>query len=307
MTEASSAPEAPSAPEVPTAEGDAQIFGRGYRPYEGDRAGVGGAVWSTARHSFRAALGLGRPARHKILPVVAAVLSFLPAVALAGISALLGSTFDAAEDFLPAYHEYYGFIGVSLVLYCGLVVPDILVADRRNGLFGLYMSTPLQRWSYLAAKAQAVMMTLAIVTVGPVLVLLLAYTLYGAGPEGLGGWTLALGRILGAGLAYAALYAAVSLAVASLTDRRAIASVGVIGLIIGTSIVAPILVEGAEMSAQFNLLNLLVMPYNMVEVIFGAPVTTEGLTAFEVVRVCAGWTVAGCAAIWWRYRRLEAS
>ena len=297
--------EVPLAPEAPTADGDAQIFGRGYRPYEGDRAGVGGAVWSTARHSFRAALGLGRPARHKILPVAVAVLSFLPAVALAGVSALLGSTFDSADEFLPAYHEYYGFIGVSLVLYCGLVVPDILVADRRNGMFGLYMSTPLQRWSYLAAKAQAVMMAMAIVTVGPVLVLLLAYTLYGAGPEGLGGWTLALGRILGAGLAYAALYAAVSLAVASLTDRRAIASVGVIVLIIGTSIVAPLLVEGAEMSAQFHLLNLLAMPFNMVEVIFGAPVSTPGLTAFEVVRACAGWAVAGCAAIGWRYRRLE--
>lgn len=297
--------EAPLAPEAPTADGDAQIFGRGYRPYEGDRAGVGGAVWSVARHSFRAALGLGRPARHKILPVAVAVLSFLPAVALAGVAALLGSEFDSADEFLPAYREYYGFIGVSLVLYCGLVVPDILVADRRNGMFGLYMSTPLQRWSYLAAKAQAVMMAMAIVTVGPVLVLLLAYTVYGAGPEGLGGWTLALGRILGAGLAYAGLYAAVSLAVASLTDRRAVASVGVIGLIIGTSIIAPLLVNEAEMSAQFHLMNLLAMPFSMVEVIFGEPPSTGGLTAFEVVRACAGWAAAGCAAIGWRYRRLE--
>lgn len=297
--------EVPSAAEAPAADGDAQIFGQGYRPYEGDRAGAGGAVWSVARHSFRAALGLGRPARHKILPVAVALLSFLPAVAMAGVAALLGSTFDSADEFLLAYHEYYGFIGVSLVLYCGLVVPDILVADRRNGMFGLYMSTPLQRWSYLAAKAQAVMMAMAIVTVGPVLVLLLAYTLYGAGPEELSGWTLTLGRILGAGLAYAALYAAVSLAVASLTDRRAIASVGVIGLIIGTSVAASALVEGADMSVQFHLLNLLVMPYNMVEVIFGAQVSTGGLTAFEVMRACAGWAAAGCVAIGWRYRRLE--
>lgn len=296
---------AAAAPEAPAAADGARIFGRGYRPYEGDRAGAVGAVWSVARHSFRAALGLGRPARHKILPVLTAALSFMPAVVLAGVVAVFRSALDGGEDLLPPYEDYYGYIGVSVVLYCGLVVPDILVADRRNGMFGLYMSTPLRRWSYLAAKAQAVVMALAIVTVGPVLVLLLAYTLNGNGPDGLGGWTLTLGRILGAGLAYAALYAAVSLAVASLTDRRAIASITVIGLIVGTSIAASILVEEAGVSAQLHLLNLLRMPRTMVDVIFGAPVSVDGLSALEVVRAFLGWAAAGCAAIWWRYRRLE--
>ena len=286
-------------------DGGARIFGQGYRRYEGDRAGITGAVWSVARHSFRAALGLGRPARHKILPVVTAAFSFVPAVVMAGLVAFLGSIVEGEEDFLPSYHDYYGFIGMSVVVYCGLVAPDILVSDRRNGMFSLYMSTPLQRWSYLAAKAQAVIMALAIVTVGPVLVLLLAYTLNGAGPDGLGEWMLALGRILGAGLAYAALYAAVSLAVASLTDRRAIASVTVIGLIVGTSIAASALVGEAEMSAQLHLLNLLLVPYTMVGVIFGEPVSTGGLSARGVVLACAGWAAAGCALIWWRYRRLE--
>jgi len=50
---------------------DAQIYERGYRRYEGERTGVPGAVKTLVAHSVRAVLGLGRSARHKIMPASA--------------------------------------------------------------------------------------------------------------------------------------------------------------------------------------------------------------------------------------------
>ena len=285
---------------------EARILGRGYRPYEGTRAGLVGAVSSVSWHSFRLALGMGRPARHKILPVVTATLSFLPAVVFAGLILLVSDLATDDIGLLIEYHEYYGFSGFAVVLFCGLVVPDVLVADRRTGMLGLYLSTPLKRWSYLVAKAQAVMNALVIVTIAPLLVLLLAYTFSGEGPDGFDGWVITAGRIGLAGLAYATVFTSVGMAVASLTDRRAIASVGVIGLIIGSSVVTGMLVEVAEMSANFYVLNLLSMPFAMVAVIFGEPNGPPELSALLVVLANVAWAVVGGILIWWRYRRLAA-
>ena len=43
----------------------AEIFDRGYRRFDGERAGVGKAVRSVAWHTIRSILGLGRKGRHK--------------------------------------------------------------------------------------------------------------------------------------------------------------------------------------------------------------------------------------------------
>ena len=67
---------------------DARIHDRGYRAYEGERSGIPGAVRSVSWHAMRAVLGIGRPARHKIFPAVAAVIAFLPAVVFVGLAAL---------------------------------------------------------------------------------------------------------------------------------------------------------------------------------------------------------------------------
>ena len=79
------------------------------------------------RYSVRHTLGLGRPARHKILPWLAVVIALVPAVVFVGLAVVL--PFDLiTDDILPDYHEYYDFITISLFFYCGIVVPDILVS-----------------------------------------------------------------------------------------------------------------------------------------------------------------------------------
>ena len=77
--------------------GDAQIVERGFQRYEGRRSGVAGAIRSVSWESIRSTLGLGRPARTKIFPVIAVVIAYLPAVVFVGIAVLI--TANVGENF----------------------------------------------------------------------------------------------------------------------------------------------------------------------------------------------------------------
>ncbi len=316
----------PTAPTEPRPDGEAaQIIDRGYRPYDGPRTGLPGALRSVVRYSMRHTLGLGRPARHKILPWLAVVIALVPAVVFVGLAVVLDVDL-ITDEILPDYHQYYGFITTALFFYCGIVVPDILVADRRSGMLGLYLSTPLQRWSYLASKASAVALTLAVLTVGPVLFLLLAYTIEGSGPDGFVEWMKILVQIIVSGAAISAAFTAASLAAASLTDRRAFASIGVILLLWGSGFVTLALVEAAEVSANvyaFDLGGIADELKNRIYGVdgpesfggngadddfdFGPASQRAGLSTLFVVAANLGWVVVGSAVVWWRYRRLALS
>lgn len=283
---------------------DAQIHDRGYRPYDGERSGVLGAVWSVGWHSMRAVLGIGRPARHKIFPALAAVIAFLPAIVFVGLAALF--PVDLLEGVAPSYSDYLGYVGVALVLFCGLVAPEVLVRDRRDGMFELYLSTPLRRDTYLLAKVGAVMATLAIVTIGPPLLQLIGFTFEGAGPDGIGEWASVFVRIVVSGFALSAVFASVSLAAASLTDRRAFASVGIILVLLVSSAIVDGLVDEADMSVNLELLNLLIIPFELVFRIYGEPGNFPELSTELVVLGNLGWLTASSTVIWLRYRRLAA-
>ncbi|RMH75787.1 MAG: hypothetical protein D6683_10935 [Actinomyces sp.] len=291
---------------APEASADrARILDRGYRAYEGPRSGIGGAVWSVARHSLRATLGLGRPARHKIFPVASAAIAYVPALVFTGL-AVLFDTDLVAEQILTSYSEYYGFIGSAIVVFSALVAPEVLVRDRRDGMLALYLSTPLTRSTYLAAKALAVGLALAIVTLGPPLFLLVAFTVQGGGPDGVAAWASTAGRIVGSGLAVSAAYTAVSLAASSLTDRRAFASVGVILALLGSGAVSEALVAGAGLADAWRMIDLVNMPFELVERIYGEAGGFPELSTASVVAANAGWTLVGLGTVWLRYRRVEA-
>ena len=310
----------PSAPIASAADADAaRIIDQGYRSYDGPRTGLPGAIRSVVRYSVRHTLGLGRSARHKILPWLAVVVALVPGVVFVGLAVVLDIDV-ITDEILPDYHEYYGFITVALFFYCGIVVPDILVADRRSGMLQLYLSTPLQRWSYLASKALAVALTLAVLTVGPVLFLLVAYTIEGSGPDGLIEWLKIFVRILAAGAAISSAFTAASLAAASLTDRRAFASIGVILLLWGSSGLTAALVEGADMTERLYAFDLGGISDEFKNRIYGAePLPAPGedefvqgygrsrLSTVFVAGANLAWVVLGASVVWWRYRRLALS
>jgi ABC-2 type transport system permease protein len=283
--------------------GDAQIVERGFQRYDGRRSGVPGAIRSVSWEAIRATLGLGRPARMKFFPVIAVVIAYLPAVVFVGIAVLIPGDILDPQD-VADYPGYYGFIILAIVLFSALVAPEVLVSDRRNGMLALYLSTPLNRATYLTAKALAVIVTLGLVTVGPPLLLLIGYTVEDAGPDGFVSWIATLMRIVLSGIAISAALAAVSMAASSLTDRRAFAAIGIVLLVLASPILAAALVDGAGLSPSFRLLDISTMPFELVFRIFDQPGNFPELATWSVVLSNVVWTVGGVAIVWWRYSKL---
>lgn len=285
-------------------DASAQIYERGYRRYDGDRTGVSGAIRSLVAHSLRAVLGLGRSARHKIMPAAVIAFAYIPAMVFVGVAALLPG--DLEDGFLPSYAQYYGFISAALFLFAAFVAPELLCTDRRTGMLGVYLASPLDRRSYLLGKTIAVSSILAIVTIGPPLLLLIALSLEDAGPPTWGeGIRLGL-RIILAGGVMSAIFASISMAVSATTDRKGAATATTLGLLVGSTIVANGLVEGGDLNPLLRLGDLFSLPFELAFRIHGeqgewtsrdVPTNLMWLAALGIVGVCVAW-------IWDRYRRM---
>jgi ABC-2 type transport system permease protein len=113
-------------------------------------------------------------------------------------------------------------------------------------------------------------------------------------------------RILASGAAVAVFYAALSLAAASLTDRRAVAAIGTFIFVNATGVVAGILVEGLKLADWFAVLSLNSVPFQLARMIHGE--TLEGdiqVNVWAVVGAAVAWTTLFVAVAWQRYRRLQ--
>lgn len=287
----------------------AEIYDRGYRKYVGARSGVFGAIRSLVWQTIRSILGLGRSARHKVFPVIVVVIAALPAVVFLGIAVLLRDLGDNA----PNYSDLFVFSFFAVIVFAAAVAPEALVRDRRDNMFSLYLSTPLTRSSYLGAKSIAVVGVMMIITLGPVLLALIGYTVVGDGPDGVGEWLKVFLGLTVASLLISAVMAAVSMGCSSLTDRRAVASVAIALLTIGGGIVSGMLVEMADYSNTYGLIDPLNTAIELAPRILGevSEDTSQGRLLAEidtsvVALGAAAWFAAGVGVLVYRYRKLEA-
>lgn len=295
---------------VPVPAGDApraRILDRGYRRYSGPRTQVRGAMVTTWRQSVQRALGLRRSTWAKVLPIASVLISYVPAIVFIGLVALLPEDeFIDSGIALPTYGEYFPFIQAALTLFIAFVAPEVLCTDRRTGMVGIYLASPLNRDTYLLSKAAAVVTVLSMVTIGPPLLMLVAYILQGVGPDGPAGVAATLLRIVGGGLVMAILYAAVSLGVSALTDRKAFATATVLLLVVVSSVFLGVLVDVADLPDAFHAVNLLIGPISLVQLIHGERlVEFDGLTLPFAIAGAAAWTLVGATVCRVRYQLLQ--
>ncbi|MCY4271312.1 MAG: ABC transporter permease subunit [bacterium] len=284
---------------------EARIHDRGYLAYDGPRHGPGRAMVNLSRHTMQRVLGLKRSNWQKVLPALSLLIAFVPAVVFIGIAAFLP---QGEELELNSTVNYYGFITGALFLFTAFVAPEAVCTDRRSGMLGLYLASPLNRDTYLVAKFAAVAAILGAMTLGPPLLMLIAYTLADAGPAGVTGWLTELGRILASGTALAVFWTALSLALSSLTPRRSLASVGIFVGLLASSAVGDGLSAGAEFGDSYALLNLVGLPFEAVWRIFGdqqfdAPISS--VDTWEIFATLVGLIAAFGAFARWRYQRIQ--
>ena len=175
-----------------------------------------------------------------------------------GVAALIDDP-RTRRNVIPSYGEYYGFIISALIVFAAFVAPEALCPDRRTGMLGLYLASPLTRGRYLAAKVAAVLGLLAVATLGPPLLMLVSFVLQDLGPDGPVEVVKLLARILLAGSLVAGVYGAVSLGVSSLTDRKAFAAGAVLLLLLVTGAITGALVDGLDAPEWLLAFNLAVV------------------------------------------------
>ncbi len=283
----------------------AQIHDRGYRAYDGERAGERWAIRSLALHSVRRALGLKRSGRHKIAPVLTIIFAFVPAIGLAAAAMFLGR--EIAEN-LPSYADYYGLISFALLLFTAAVVPGVLTTDRTSGMLALYLASPLTRTTYVVAKALGIFAVMLIVTLGPVLFLVIAFVFVDAGPTGLEFFTV-FGKALLAGILAGVFWTSLGMLISSFPKRWGIASVAIVGTVFVMNFSVALLTEQADAPAS---LVYFAPPMIMGEAwqrIFGQFSfdldALDGQPSALIIMAAVGYTLALTVGTWWQYQRIE--
>jgi ABC-2 type transport system permease protein len=289
-----------------TAGHDARIFDLGYRSYDGPRERPARAIVTLAEFTGRRVLGLGRGARHKVLPAITLAIAYLPALFSVAFAVFAK---DLGADDLVSYGDYMFFIGSALALFAALVAPEALCPDRRSGILGLYLAGPLDRNRYLVGKGAGVLAAMLLITLGPLLFMLLAFVLAGFGPSVSETPKLLL-QIFAVGTVTALLYAALSMAVSSFTTRRAVAAVSVVLLLFVPASVVRAAIESAGAPNELDLISSPFVVGELAYRIFGEPSDGQDpvteLSTWLVVGGVAAAVLAGALVCWLRYRRIEA-
>ena len=194
------------------------IHDRGYRHYDGERIGRLQIIRALCWHSFRSAFGIGRGAKAKIVPVITFTAMCLPAV----INTIAVARGGAQVVQYGTYQ--FALRVVVMTIFVAAQAPELVSRDLRSRVLPLYFSRPLRRGDYPLAKFTAFgLACLAMVEI-PLVLLYLGMII--SIKSGHAAWvqTQGLAGGLAVGLALAVLLAAISLALASLSGRRAYAT-----------------------------------------------------------------------------------
>jgi ABC-2 type transport system permease protein len=288
----------------------ARILEQGYVRYDGPRGGVVSAMRSVMARTAERALGIRRRGGAKVLPILAALLAYIPAVVFVGISVFTkDQPFRTNLQLLPTYGQYYGFVWGAILVFTAFVVPGVLCTDQRNGMFGMYLASPLNRTTYLISKAGAVFSVLALSTIGPLLLLLVAYSLNDAGPDGFGGFLSVLGRIALSGTVLTLFYLGFAFAVSSTTTRWSAASATIIVTFFATTVLTGVLIRRGRVTPQLFLLDFTQLPMEFVLRIFGEYDHTSryagNVSTPAIGAAITGWICLFAAFTWLQYRRIE--
>ena len=310
-TPRSPAPEAAVARVATGGAGAGVIYDIGYRGYDGPRLGRRAAVWALFAFSWRAAFGLGRSGRAKVVPWGALAIISLPAVVQSAVIATAGPLGARAGGGFT-YNNYLFRMSLLALVFLAAQAPELLVGDQRQRVLSLYFAHALERVDYALAKLAAMVASLFVVAVVPLLVLLLGQTFASSAPFGsfrdqLG----SLPGIVGSAAIYVLLYSAVGMAITAFTPRRAYATAAIVAVFLVGSAVSPLLRRaGAGIGDWTILLNLNTVAEGVRHALFGGEangaVAGVSLTGSAYVGVAIALVAVGVAAYLWRYQRIEA-
>jgi ABC-2 type transport system permease protein len=268
-------------------------------------------VLALYKASVRRAIGLRRSWRQKFLPLALLAVVSIPAAVNVGIGyATRNSPLEGFSFF--TYREYVG-VSSALLLFVAVCAPDVVCPDRRQRVLPVIFSRPLTGTDYVLAKLGAIASLVFAFSILPQILLFVGQTLVSkdGSLQYVSDHADVVWKVPVAVAALAAYYAALSLAVSSLTDRRVVAGASVFGLTIISSVVAAILHDANALGGRGPLFNLLALPLLVRDLVFeghihdGSPLAgVPGAGALGLVAYAAVLTLS-VAVLFWRYRWAE--
>jgi ABC-2 type transport system permease protein len=285
------------------------IYDLGYQGYDGPRLGRRAAVATLFWASLRAAFGLGRSGRSKVVPWGLTAIMLIPAAVAGAIRAIAPGGLSPFN-----YDNYLWDLQPILALFVAAQAPEMVSSDQRNKVLSLYFSHALARSDYALAKFGAMAASLFIVALSPLLVILFASILASPDVTASAGDQLGnLPQIVLAPVIYAVPLAALGMAIAAFTPRRAYATGAIIAVFLVTAAVGGILSEAGRgrMSQVAPLLNPFVLLDGTRNWLVGksipdSPVSAANLDLAVFGVLTAAFTLIGIGAVLWRYRRIAA-
>jgi ABC-2 type transport system permease protein len=213
-------PASSPAPVPATAAASGVIHDLGYRRYDGRRLGRAQIARALCWHSLRSAFGIGRGVKAKIIPVIAFGIMCLPAI----VNAVAVAT-SASHASVVHYDTYVSAVRVLVMtIFIAAQAPELVSRDLRSHVLPLYFSRPIRRIDYPLAKLAAFVLACLIMIEVPELLLYLGTVLQAHGLSAIWAQTRGLVPGLLVGLMWAVVLAAIGLALASLSGRRAYAT-----------------------------------------------------------------------------------
>ncbi|MGH9004665.1 MAG: hypothetical protein ACRDYV_16185 [Acidimicrobiia bacterium] len=289
------------------------VYDRGYRPYDGVRGGRRAAALALYRASVRRAIGLRRSWRQKFLPFSLLAIVSVPAAVNVGIGfATRNSPLDGFSFF--TYRDYVG-VSSALLLFVAVCAPDVICPERRQRVLPILFARPLTGPDYVLAKLGAIFSLVFAFSFLPQVLLFVGQALVSKGAlDYMRDNAEVIWQVPVAVAALALYYAALSLAVSSLSGRRIVGGATIFGLTLVSSAVAGILSEvSGGVGDRAELLSLLSLPLLVRDLIFlghldpdssGSLADTTGGSAMAVAAylVVVG---ASLAILFFRYRTVE--
>ena len=145
--------------------GDSTIHDLGYRRYDGPRVGKSGSFLALYTQGLRAMFGLGRPAKAKIIPVLA-----VGAVFLSALGALMVASMTKGQTPIR-YGQVIGGQFLMFVLFLAAQIPEVVSRDQQHRVLPLLFTRDVTRQWYVTARFAAIFTAVFGVAFAPLLLL----------------------------------------------------------------------------------------------------------------------------------------
>lgn len=290
---------------------DQVIYDRGYRTYDGERTGPGGARKAVYKDGIRRVLGLGRKAREKVYPWVMISIAIGMAAIIIGVHWFIGDLAQSLSEGVPSYGELFDLYSWIGLLFIAFAAPWLLIPDRTRGVLSVYFSRPLTVDGYLSSKVAAFATVVGGIYLVPQVVLHLGLGLIsGDGFLTYMGDNLdVLWKVPVITLSFVAMHGALAFLVSAVVNRPGVASAAFLGVLIPGRFIAAQISEASFPGARWtSLLAFDHLPRIIRDDLFRDTVTYpaeavgfDGWTAAAVIVVAV---VVSAIIVRARYRRL---